>query len=371
MSLDWEAEGLLDGLADPAEREARARLLDRLHDAGCQLDQLRQAVAEDRLALLPVELALARDDVVLSARELAERTGVELAAVMRLRQALGLPVRDPDEPAFTERAAQRLATFGHAGLPLDGLVEVTRVIGQSMARIAEAARGIAAEAVRPAAASEHDLALQLGAMGRELAPMLGPMMEDILAAHLLEQVRADVVDRAEMAAGRALPGAREIAVCFADLVGFTRLGESRPASDLGAVAERLAELASAAATPPVRLVKTIGDAAMLVGPEVEPMLNVALDLVDAAEAQGEDFPQIRAGVVWGPALNRGGDWYGHTVNLASRVTGVARPSSVLATQEVRDAARERYRWSFAGQRKLKGIRQPVALHRARRPEPAT
>ena len=65
------------------------------------------------------------------------------------------------------------------------------------------------------------------------------------------------------------------------------------------------------------------------------------------------------------AISHSGDWFGPPVNLASRVTGVARASSVLATAEVRDELDERFEWSFAGTRRLKGISRPVALHRAR------
>jgi adenylate cyclase len=116
----------------------------------------------------------------------------------------------------------------------------------------------------------------------------------------------------------------------------------------------------------VRLVKTIGDAAMLVGPDAHAMLALALDLVDAADAEGEDFPQLRVGMASGAALSRAGDWYGRPVNLASRVTSIARPGSVLATRDVRDAVGDDYRWSPAGARSLKGVDGPVRLYRARR-----
>ena len=106
---------------------------------------------------------------------------------------------------------------------------------------------------------------------------------------------------------------------------------------------------------------------MLVSPDVRPLLETTLDLVEAADAEGEDFPQLRGGLALGPALARAGDWYGRPVNLASRITGRARPGSVLATQEVRDAAGENgLRWSFAGEKRLKGVREPVPLFRARR-----
>jgi adenylate cyclase len=161
-----------------------------------------------------------------------------------------------------------------------------------------------------------------------------------------------------------------VAICFADLVGFTRLGEEVPPDELGRLAARLETLAAEVAEPPVRLVKTIGDAAMLASVEPEPLLDAALRLLDAADAEGQDFPQMRAGAALGPALPRAGDWFGRPVNLASRITQVARPGSLLVEREMRESAREAYHWSNAGEHRLHGIREPVTLFRARRLEPA-
>jgi adenylate cyclase len=166
--------------------------------------------------------------------------------------------------------------------------------------------------------------------------------------------------------GGRLPGSRQVAISFADLVGFTRLGEEVPPDELGRLAVRLERLATEAAEPPVKLVKTIGDAAMLASPEPEPLLEATLRLIDAADGEGEEFPQLRAGAALGDALPRAGDWFGRPVNLASRITSIARPGSLLAEREVREAAGEGYSFSFAGERRLRGIRQPVALYRARR-----
>jgi adenylate cyclase len=115
----------------------------------------------------------------------------------------------------------------------------------------------------------------------------------------------------------------------------------------------------------VRLVKTIGDAAMLASPDPEPLLGATLALIEAADAEGEDFPQLRGGAALGQALPRAGDWYGQPVNLASRITAVARPGSLLVDRVLRDSAPDAYSWSFAGERRLKGIRGPVRLFRAR------
>ena len=112
----------------------------------------------------------------------------------------------------------------------------------------------------------------------------------------------------------------------------------------------------------------IGDAAMFVSPDEGPLLDLALDLVDAAEADDE-FPQLRAGLASGQAIGRWGDWYGRPVNLASRVCSRARPGSVLVTDPVAEACEGHgYRFSAAGEKRLKGI-GVVPLWRARRARP--
>ena len=80
-----------------------------------------------------------------------------------------------------------------------------------------------------------------------------------------------------------------------------------------------------------------------------------------------DSRSITVGLARGQAMQRGGDWFGHPVNLASRVTSTARPGSILVTEEVKDAAGENgYSYSFAGERRLKGVHEPQKLFRARR-----
>ena len=108
---------------------------------------------------------------------------------------------------------------------------------------------------------------------------------------------------------------------------------------------------------------------MLASPEPEPLLGATLSLIDAAEAGGEEFPQLRAGAAIGQALPRAGDWFGRPVNLASRITAVARPGSLLVERELRESIDGPYDWSFAGERRLRGIRDPVSLFRARRQAP--
>jgi adenylate cyclase len=205
-------------------------------------------------------------------------------------------------------------------------------------------------------------------VAEQLIPAIDPVLIAAYKQHLSEAVDRGVLSRAEREAGEA-GGAQEVTVCFVDLVGFTRLGSQIDPQELGGLASKLAELANDVTKPPVRLVKTIGDAAMFVSPEPGPVVSVALSLLEAVDAA--ELPSLRAGVASGSALQRAGDFYGHAVNLASRVTGVARPGAVLCTQEVRDAAPDEFDWSFARKHKLKGMSDPVGLYRARRLENET
>jgi adenylate cyclase len=368
VGIDYEAEGLLEGLEE-RQREARLRLLDELVAEGVQLDELKRAVEEDRLALLPVERVLAGEGRRYTVEEVAERADLDIGLLLRLRQALGLPPPASGERAFTDEdveSAKRMKAFLDAGLPDEGILEVSRVIGMAMGQIAAASRDLIGDAFLEPGDTELDVGLRYAEAARRLMPMLGPMLQYVLGLHQREQVRREVIGRAELATGR-LPGSVEVTVCFADLVGFTRLGEQVAPEELGGVTGRLSELVNEAVAPPVRLVKLIGDAAMLVSPDNDPLLDAALSLVEASEAEeGEGFPLLRVGVARGTALPRGGDWYGRAVNVASRITAIAHPASVLCAAEVREAAADGYAWSSAGSRRLKGLRGPVRLYRARR-----
>jgi adenylate cyclase len=364
--IDFEADGLLDGLEGEA-REARLALLGQLASDGVSLEELREAVGAGRLTLLPVERALAGDGARYTPREIAEISGLDLELLQRFSAALGIPYADPDRRDRTEadlEAARRTKALHDAGLPEDGMLQVARTIGMGMARIAEANRELIIRTLAQPGDTERDLAGRFAAAAEHMLPLFGPTLVYAFQANLLEQVRRDVIGAADLASGE-IGGAVEMTVCFADLVEFTRLGEEIAPEELGMVAGRLEEMASAVAEPPVRLVKTIGDAAMLVSAEPEPLIEASLALIRAAEAEGDEFPLLRAGLATGPTLPQSGDYYGRPVNLASRITGVARPGSVLVDEATRDGALEGFAYSFAGERRLKGIDSRIKLFRAR------
>lgn len=371
-SIDFEAEGLL-GDTEGKAREARLDLLREMHEDGVSLDELRTAVEEDRLALLPVELVLTGEGPRYTREQVSEQSGVSEELLREQWRALGMPEPEAGAEVFTEDdvdAASRVKNMLELGVPPEEMLEISRLLGITMSQFAAANRNMAGRVFAKPDETEKEIGLRYAALQEHFAPLLAPVMAHVLKLHMREQIRNDVFAGAIGEGG----GAQEIAVCFADLVGFTKLGERLEPTELGAVTSKLGELASGVASGPVRIVKLIGDAVMLVSAKPEPLLSAAIDLVEASAAEEEGFPLLRAGVAFGPALSRGGDYYGRPVNLASRITGVARPGSVLVDQALEERIEAGFDFSFAGERKLKGIHSAVKLFRARaaaQEEPAT
>ena len=370
--IDFEAEGLLDGVSGGA-REERLALLRDLSEAGVPLEELRRAVAEDRLALVPVERVFEPGTERYSPEEIAEQTGLDLDYLIRLQQALGFTMPRPNEKVLTEadlEGARRVKQFLDAGLPPDGLLETSRIIGVTMAQLAESNRALIGDAFLEPGVGERELALRYAAAAQTMSPLLGETLRYVHDRHLRESIRQAVISERELAEGR-LAGSDQVAIAFADLVDFTRLGERLEIDAIGRLTGRLFELATDAASPPVRLVKMIGDAAMFASPEPAPLLDAVTGLV---EADGdEEMPSLRAGAALGEALARGGDWYGRPVNLAARITSFARPDTVVVDNRVRSALEEdeRFEFSFAGKHQFKGISGEIPVHRARRRPAAT
>ena len=368
--IDFAAEGLLDGLEGQL-REERVALLQHLVDDGVSLAELRRSTAAGSIVYLPADRVIVGAERY-SASEVAELSGVEESFLVAARRAMGLPIPEPDEPVYTDaelESTRMIHVARDAGISDDELLDLLRVLGRGLSQAAESLRALPLKLVLEPGMSEPELAYEYAQAAAALYPLVNPLVGNMLALHLKHATQSTVVSALERSGGQ-LPGSREVTVCFADLVGFTRLGEEVPPDELGRLAVRLEALASDVAEPPVRLVKTIGDAAMLASTQPEPLLGAALSLIDAADAEGEDFPQLRAGAASGQALPRAGDWFGRPVNLASRITSVARPGSLLVEGELRESIAEGYSWSFAGERRLKGIRGAVPLFRARRTAPA-
>ncbi len=360
--MDFELDGLLAGLYGE-QRADRARLLARLQAEGFSAAELTAAVRENRLALLPIDRVLSG---TYTAAEIEQRTGLPASLVVRIRQMEGLPEPGPDDRVFTDQdieAARSTKLFLDVGFTEEHVLDVSRVLGEGMARLtATVLAAFTATFLSPGDA-EEGVALRFAELTERLAPAIAPILVSQFTAHLRDTVARGMLGPAELQTGD-VAGAQDLAVAFADLVGFTRLGGVVEVNELGTLAGQLARSSAALAQAPVRLVKTIGDAAMFVSPEPAPLVDVALQLIAAFD--DAELPSLRVGIAWGPAMMRGGDYYGNSVNLASRVTGAARPGTVLCTKEVHDAAPDSFEWSSAGRHRLKGVSRPQPLYRARR-----
>ncbi len=363
--MDWEAEGLLEGLTDDAARDARRALLDKLHDDGVPVEELRQAVAEQRLALLPVERLLG-SEARYTARDIADQSGLDLDWFQAQRRALGLAVPDPDERVYGEtdlESAKLGRQYREVGLPEEDAMEAQRVLGRGMARYAESVRDLVGQTFLQAGTDEA----RAGEPARARHP------DPDAARRAVARVRLQHAHaRGVAAGGRDRRAARHRADGRPRHRGrvrrprrLHRAGGDDPVG--GARQRRRAAVAAGrggdrAPGPDRQGDRRRGDA-RLAGAGLR-WCESTLRLVEASDG-AEGLPAIRAGVAYGPAVNRWGDWYGSTVNVASRLTERARPASVLATENVRDAA-DGFLWSYAGEKKLKGLSAPLRTYRARR-----
>ncbi len=360
---DLEAAGLL-GDVNGAARTARERLIRELLQDGCTLDELKLAVDQQRLALLPAERFLRRGEVY-TAEEIAERAGLPAAALRAQLAALGLPPADegvacygPGELELAELIAKGLA----AGLDPENVVDFNRVVARGVSSIAAASRVPVMDAAGRSAPDEHKAASAYAGAARDLTPITARLVALAFEAHVRRLLATEFVSAGQIVAGETL-GARHVTVGFADLVGFTSLGQSVTAGELAATAARFESLALEAMPSRVSLVKTIGDGLLLVCREPEELIDTMLELVDAVAALQPAFPQARAGIATGVALERAGDWYGDPVNLAHRVTQAAPPNAVVVIEAVRNATASRYRFAPLGAAPLKGVASPPHLFR--------
>lgn len=363
---DPEIDGLLDGLTGQARAE-RAELIPWLLSQGITVEQIRESFSP---MLLAARRVLGDDGSYLSARQIGEQVELDVDELNRFNRASGLPqVDDPDAAVFMRPdgdTAVHIKRFLDLGIDPEQMLTVVRVLAEGLSNAAEVMRSAALGPVLHPGVTELEIAIGSQELVSQAAPLLGPMIQDMLLMQLRHAVETDAINASERRAGAPLPGARLVACSFADLVGFTRLGEELPPEGIEQLSNRLAEIAREVVVAPVRLIKSIGDAVMFVSTDTAALLDVMLGLVAATEAD-ELLPQLRVGVAYGSAVSRAGDWFGSPVNLASRVTSAARPGAVLVSESAREQIGEddRYRWSFAGSRRLRGVISDVRLYRVR------
>jgi adenylate cyclase len=269
--------------------------------------------------LLGAPLTLTRNQVLASA-DLPEDL------VHAVWAALGFAEVDHDVVAFTELDVQALRDsaelLGTGVVDTDTWLVMARTMGQSLARLAEAQLDVFRKAAGPVV-GDADLLL----VAMQAAGLAVPRIEALLLFVWRRQFAA-AVQRA-LAAERDPHEMPRLSVGFVDLVDYTRSSRSWDAGRLERTLETFErDVSLRVVAVGGRVVKTLGDGVLFTAPSTRGAVDVALDTV-AAHADDPELPSVRAGVASGAVLERLGDVYGEPVNLASRLSDEARPSSVL------------------------------------------
>jgi adenylate cyclase len=357
-ATDFQAAGLYDPAAPGAAD--RLAFLRWLAARGVTIEQMVRADRAHELISLAGDLTL-RPGPRLTLLEVARRSGVAPARIEALRLAYGLPPDGADTPAFTDAEAEVFAAAA-VGTELFGepaMLRMARVVGSSLARIAEAAvatyRARLEGPLRESGGSELAFA-QAALRAAESTGAVQAMLDGLLRVHLETAIRRFRSARLPESADTA-----RFSVGFVDLVGFTTLARRMTIRELAAVVDRFEEATHDVATARRgRVVKLIGDEVMFVAPDAAAACDIALALVEQFAGDAQVTP--RGGLAAGELLVRGGDYYGPVVNLAARLAGIAVPREILVDTEVADgAAGAPFRFEPAGRRMLRGFDEPVRL----------
>lgn len=359
---EYTRAGLYDATAPGAE--GRLALLDHLAAEGITIEEMVEAERAGRLTIAAAERLLRGGVQRLTLAEVCERAGVDVELARRTWLADGFP--DPeDAPIFSEADVRIFPTMqiAVAAFGEDVFLELARVLGASIARIAEAevaafAATMAAPLLREGA-GEVAVARALGQVG-QLLPMVDGVVERLHRHHLEAAIRR----LAYTAEGVGLqPATTPMAVGFADLSGYTTLSGQLPVEDLLQLLAQFNAVASDTVTASGgRVVKLIGDEVMFVTSSASSACLVTMALRRSMDAIGVPLP-LRMGVAYGTVLTRDGDFYGPVVNLAARAAGVAGAGQTLVDVAVRDAVLGETELPVrdAGTFSLKGFTDPVPL----------
>jgi adenylate cyclase len=348
---------------------AHARIVARLRERGHKLEEIKEAGKEGRLAYGYIEELFGDDEPERSLKEAAELTGLEPALIERFWASLGLPARGLEQLSEEDiQALHYVAGVLGAGFPLVAFLQICRVYGQALAQIAEAEVRLFHLYVHEPLIREGvpglQMAEEMGDLARDLLPVASPMMDYVHQRFLQHFVEQDVVGHmeSELEDEDVDLGRVRVAIAFADLAGYTRFTEEEGEEEALLSVERFVEGVTNTLPDDARVVKTIGDAVMVVGQDIHALVDWAVGFTSLFDER----PQPRIGVHWGTTLYRDGDYFGRDVNLTARVVARARGGEVLVTDSVVDAVRDSPHLGFEeiGQVKLKGFSEPRQLCRA-------
>lgn len=268
----------------------------------------------------------------LTGLEVAERSGIEHETAKRIWRAIGMANVEDDAVAFSEWDVETLKIIKRIediGYPLEDFISSSRLVGRAMSRITDAHTRVMRERLMEpllgSGADPDEAFEQLQPVLQQLVELTAPLLTYAYRRHLAVAVQQLSIEEAGV-------GSERLAAGFVDLVAFSKLSDDLQEADLSELIAHFEQMAMEACIDAgVRLVKIVGDSVMFVTRDPRAALEAARSMVEGVDAD-DALPAARAGLDYGQVLPRGGDYFGRPVNVAARVTALARPSSILVTQ---------------------------------------
>lgn len=279
--------------------------------------------------------------------EVAERAGMPLDEARRLWRALGFPEVDDDQRIFTSADVAALTDaaglIGEDIVDADAMVELARPLGNLMSRLAAAQTNFISEVLgaRIAAglvAEDPHLPDRLAAQALVTTQELLPVLE-LTTLYAWRRHLAAEVGRALFPSGIGIEGdteSRPAVVGFIDMTGYTRLSRNVELTDLASLLDRFETVVlDAVVQHGGRVIKNLGDEILFVMEDPVSAAEATLQLLDDFAAD-DSLPPMHAGLAFGPVLYRGGDVYGPVVNVAARLSSLARKGTIRVDPAMAD-----------------------------------
>ncbi|MCW2761233.1 MAG: adenylate/guanylate cyclase protein [Marmoricola sp.] len=327
-----------------------------------------------------LEVFLLGEEPSLTGNQLAEEVGISFEEAKLRWRSLGFSAVGADVPAFTHadlealRLTQRLLEIGL--IDSDDESALVRTLGRSFARLAEWQMGLLAKVVDPDTMDVDELRDVMN----EVTPAVESLQNYVWRRHTLAAAARLLLATSDEetdgdAAGEQVEGedGTTMGVGFADIVNYTRQSRSLTRGEIGRMVDHFEERAlEIISSHEGRIIKTIGDELLFVADEPGAIARIGLELVEEGR-RDQEFPEIRVGLAWGPALARLGDVLGPVVNMASRLTSTSRPGRVLVDRSLADqlADDDHFKLRRLRRTSVKGYRnlEPWSLRRPSDEEP--
>src|SRR3954466_800527 len=354
----------------------RARLASACVEAGLPLEGIGEAIRRRLLTLSMLDLpqyahwsGYANETY----EQLAERTGLPVEFFAQAHEAAGFPPAAPTDRVREDElgsipATQIALAFG---FPMESVLRVYRVYGENLRRIAQVESQQYHEHIdvplQQQGLSHAEVFAQGSAFGEQIMEVLDAALLATYHRHREAAWMGDLVEHIEAAldeGGLDAKLKRPPAMVFLDLTGYTKLTEERGDAAAASMARALSSLVSSTARRHGgEAVKFLGDGVMFYFPDPGQAVLASLEMVSLTEEAG--LPPAHVGIASGPVIKQDGDYFGRTVNLASRISGKAGAREVLVAPGVAELCSDLgTEFESVGSAELKGVQRPLELFRA-------